>query len=109
SMNYYDNKIIKGSKKMDPRKDKKLNVFHIFNYLAGTVDEHGQFTNLSYQEVLDYYVLPFVKPEHRGKVIAELSFTLVNMNEQNADPVAAFMEKMDAPDEDSTREEIDRI
>lgn len=109
SLNYYDNKIIKGSKKMDPRKDKKLNVFHIFNYLAETRDENGDPMNLSYQQILDYYILPFVKPEYHGKIISELAFTLVAMNNQVEDPIVVFMDKMEAPDRESTKEEIDRI
>lgn len=108
SLNYYDNKKIKGSKKMDI-KDKRLNVFHVFNFLTNTVDENGNPINMSYQQILDNYVLPFVKPEHKSKVIAELAFTLVDMNAQTDDPVEFFMEKMGAPDRDSTEEEVRRI
>ncbi len=104
SLNYYDNKIIKGSEKL-PRKKKRLNVFYIFRFLTTRSDS----TMMDYQEILDKYILPFVGKDHRGRVTAELSHTLIDILTDGEDPIKFFRTKMGAPDLERAREEMIKI
>lgn len=87
-----ENETDKYSKKLK-REQKMLNVFHLFKIapiLYPDLIEAETFE--SYRTILDNYILPFVLPERRSRVITELSKTidLMTTKEINTDSYALF-------------------
>lgn len=60
---------------------KHVNVFHVFKYMS-IIENTSDDDVLTYPEIIERYIYPFVAPERRSRVIAELAATVEFMNRQ---------------------------
>lgn len=115
SLNLLDSRRLKNGRKLD-KKDKKLNVFHIFRYLTRKFEEDGSPVYPDYDTIISTYIFPFVKKSNRAKVVAELAFTVNNLSSDKEiyDPLEFFMDKIEVRDDtpykvEVTTNEINRV
>lgn len=95
-------------------KEKMVNVFQLFQYLAKYQDESGRETPMSIPDIIKKYILPHIKPKRRNRVSIELARTAVNAVASSGDHIQVFANIMEADIdlpgmEDVVRLEMERI